>query len=238
MSTIHTHCPHCMLQIAATDSILGQYVDCPACGRRFRLQAENAFGGGDFSPPKRISMATALVFQSIALVFSIVKHAVIIYCVDKYMYRWDFWEKMAEKQELVALAGFGPLCFSIVFTCVLHYKCWRAIPSSFARTTPGKAVGGLFIPFYNLYWAFPSFGGLGKDCAAIASKNGLHNSSLAGLGMTYSILWVGALLMNNVPGLGLLLDVAAFVVWIVFYKNVVRLLNGISPPNPETSPAD
>ena len=237
MSTIQTSCPHCMQPLVADESILGQYVDCPSCGKRFRLQSQTASEGNASSGPERISMVAALVFQSIALVISIVKHVVLIRCVVKYAGWWNFSARMFEAQEFTVIVGFIPLVFAVVYTCLLHYKCWKAVPSGFARTTPGKAVGFLFIPFYNLYWVFPSFGGLGKDCAALASKNGLQGfSSLAGLGLSYAILWIGALLTYNVPGLGLLLDVAAFVIWLLFYKGVVQLLNGVSPVDPQPDP--
>ena len=39
---------------------------------------------------------------------------------------------------------------------ILH-KLWSLIPANKARTTPGKAVGFLFIPLFNLYWTFVAF---------------------------------------------------------------------------------
>ena len=63
MSTIQTSCPHCMQPLVADESILGQYVDCPSCGKRFRLQSQTASEGNASSGPKRISMVAALVFN-------------------------------------------------------------------------------------------------------------------------------------------------------------------------------
>jgi hypothetical protein len=45
----------------------------------------------------------------------------------------------------------------------LHYRLWKLIPSDIARTTPGKAVGFLLIPFFNIYWVFVSYVGLSQD---------------------------------------------------------------------------
>ena len=39
----------------------------------------------------------------------------------------------------------------------LHYRCWEALPERFRATSPGQAVGYLFIPLFNFYWAFISF---------------------------------------------------------------------------------
>ena len=47
--------------------------------------------------------------------------------------------------------------FSYVPHFVFIYYFWKSIPKRFARTTPGKAMGFLFIPFFNLYWYFVAF---------------------------------------------------------------------------------
>ncbi len=47
--------------------------------------------------------------------------------------------------------------FSFVPHYLFIYNFWNSIPKAFARTTPGKAVGFLFIPFFNLYWYFVAF---------------------------------------------------------------------------------
>ncbi len=43
------------------------------------------------------------------------------------------------------------------------YKTWAALPVSHARTTPGKAVGFMFVPFYNLYWVWNAYVGFARD---------------------------------------------------------------------------
>ena len=210
MSTIQTNCPHCMQQLAADDSILGQYVDCPSCGKRFRLQAkrEDETVGED-------SVALKLSMTGIELLILL---------------------GGADEDDLGILALFGivPIILGLIFTCILHYRCWKAIPEGFARLTPGKAVGYLFIPFFNLYWSFPSFSGLGSDCAVVAAKKGLRGfSSLRGLGLTYAILWTINMLASSAPGLGFFTGVAAFVIWLLFYQNVTRLLNGLAKAESE-----
>jgi hypothetical protein len=51
---------------------------------------------------------------------------------------------------------------NIVLLRVL-YKTWAALPASHARMTPGKAVGFMFVPFYNLYWVWNAYVGFAKD---------------------------------------------------------------------------
>src|SRR5262249_1193601 len=52
---------------------------------------------------------------------------------------------------------------SFIITCILIYKAWDLIQDGRPQTTPGKAVGFLFIPFFNLYWIFIAFRGLAED---------------------------------------------------------------------------
>ncbi len=59
---------------------------------------------------------------------------------------------------------FTPLyIFSLVPHYVFIYNFWKSIPQEFARTTPGKAVGFMLIPFFNLYWYFVAFYHGSKD---------------------------------------------------------------------------
>jgi hypothetical protein len=53
--------------------------------------------------------------------------------------------------------------YAFVVWAVLIHKMWKAIPQSAARTTPGKAVGYLFIPVFNLYWWFQAVWGWSQD---------------------------------------------------------------------------
>ena len=51
----------------------------------------------------------------------------------------------------------------VVLQFMLLYRFWQIIQDGFASTTPGKAVGFLFIPFFNFYWFFRAYFGLAKD---------------------------------------------------------------------------
>lgn len=56
-----------------------------------------------------------------------------------------------------------PLLAAAVLQYILIYKLWQVIQDGHARTTPGKAIGFLFIPFFNLYWYYVAFHGLARD---------------------------------------------------------------------------
>jgi hypothetical protein len=50
-----------------------------------------------------------------------------------------------------------------VLQYILLYKFWKIIQDGFAKTTPGKAVGYSFIPFFNFYWLFIALGSLAGE---------------------------------------------------------------------------
>jgi hypothetical protein len=64
---------------------------------------------------------------------------------------------------MVLCVTYMPFIASKVLHYILVYKFWKNIQDGFASTTPGKAVGYLFIPFYNFYWFFRAYWGLAKD---------------------------------------------------------------------------
>jgi hypothetical protein len=52
---------------------------------------------------------------------------------------------------------------SMVLELILLYRYWSIIQDGHASTTPGRAVGFQFIPFYNYYWFFRAYWGLARD---------------------------------------------------------------------------
>jgi TRAP-type C4-dicarboxylate transport system permease small subunit len=65
---------------------------------------------------------------------------------------------------LFSIAG-GILLFVFV------YKLWKMIQDGYASTTPGKAIGFLFIPFFNYYWIFRAVFGLSTDMNAFINRH-------------------------------------------------------------------
>lgn len=59
---------------------------------------------------------------------------------------------------------------SAVFLYMNLYRAWLCLQPGGARTTPGKAIGMLFVPFFNLYWIFVAIAGLPKDWNRIMSS--------------------------------------------------------------------
>jgi hypothetical protein len=58
------------------------------------------------------------------------------------------------------LAGVPFLPVALIGAAVWLHRAWESVPAAMRYTnqgrwiTPGKAIGYLFVPFYNLYWMF------------------------------------------------------------------------------------
>jgi hypothetical protein len=118
----------------------------------------------------------------------------------------------------VVVGGIALLYGSIVLL-VLVYRMWQSIQDGHARTTPGKAVGFLFIPFFNLYWMFQAFWGFSKDYNSHVERNQLGVAKLPeGLFLTWNILSF----FTWVPILG----VIAY--WVVLFMCVSKICDAVN----------
>ena len=104
----------------------------------------------------------------------------------------------------------GGVAYTVML--LIHvYKTWAAIQDGYARTGPGKAVGFLFIPFFNIYWMFPAIYGFAKDYNAHVERRGMAAPPLPkGLHLTYCILAC----CSMIPYLGVLPFLAGAGVWL------------------------
>jgi len=81
---------------------------------------------------------------------------------------------------LIFLAiGIIGLLYSAVVIFVLYYRMWEAIQDGHARTSPGEAVGFLFIPFFNVYWMFQVTWGFAQDYNAYVARHSINAKKLS-----------------------------------------------------------
>lgn len=121
---------------------------------------------------------------------------------------------------LLSLIAFPLMILQLIFTSILHYQLWDAVPVSSRSTSPGKAVGFLFIPFFNFYWYFPSYVGLSKSIEKATGK-----PAADGLAVTYAVMSVLGWFVGVIPYLGFLFELAHFVVWLLFVLSVSKAVN-------------
>ena len=88
---------------------------------------------------------------------------------------------------------------SVVLGCILLYRCWNSVQDLPARTTPGKAVGFMFIPFFNLYWMFVSLYGLAQDMETYCQQRGIQCHASTGIALTFCIISI----VSIVPFVGM-----------------------------------
>ena len=70
------------------------------------------------------------------------------------------------------------LCGNVV-GLVQIYRMWAAVQDGHARTSPGMAVGLLFVPLFNLYWGFQCLRGFAKDYNAYVRRYSLDAPQLS-----------------------------------------------------------
>ena len=144
------------------------------------------------------------------------------------------------------MMGWGLLClilfiiayaveiYSGVIGFILLYKMWSALQAGPVRATPGKAVGLLFVPFYNLYWMFQAILGWTQDYNAFVAQRGIESPQAPeGLAKTICIL----ALVGAVPCVGLLVLPVLFVLALVFYARAIDCVNALAlVPEKVTAP--
>lgn len=72
---------------------------------------------------------------------------------------------------------------AFVFSLIYLAKCWKMLqPLPGVKTSPGKAVGFLFIPFFNFYWVFRAWVGWVGDYNRLNHENQNTNAPRVGGG--------------------------------------------------------
>jgi len=126
----------------------------------------------------------------------------------------------------IALALIG-LVFLLVIVgtvmlMVLLYKLWASIQPT--RTTPGRAVGFLFIPFFNLYWVFRAYRGWSVEANRFVQQHGIDAPrSSVGLATALCVL----LVLAAVPYVGLPFGLVASILAFLHLSRAITIANAI-----------
>ena len=123
--------------------------------------------------------------------------------------------------------------YAVVVWLVLIYNMWAAIQDGQARTTPGKAVGFLFIPFFNIYWIFQAIHGFAKDYNSYLQRHSINAPPLGeGLFLAICIL----AMVSIVPFLGILASLVNLDLIIIVAGKICDAVNAL-PASPAAAPA-
>jgi hypothetical protein len=153
--------------------------------------------------------------------------------LERFVNQWGQWQEhwvddFAARSLADTLTGFGvvsvlagslTLIAALVLFYVLLYKAWNQIQDGHARTSASKAVGFLFIPFFNLYWLFIAVYGLAWDLHNYVVRRRLYGRHdllpypvSPGLGLACCILMV----CNLVPVLDFVTIPATLIVLVIW----------------------
>jgi hypothetical protein len=105
---------------------------------------------------------------------------------------------------------------SVVLYYILLYRCWALIQDGYARTTPGKAVGYCFIPFYNFYWIFQAYPGFAKDANQYIIRHGLSIHQLDESLPTALCIFS---LLSIIPYVNFVTGVVVLILMIIMFNN-------------------
>jgi hypothetical protein len=129
---------------------------------------------------------------------------------------------------LIAIGG-------AVLWWILLFKSWAAIQDGKPSTTPGKAVGFMFIPLFNYYWQFVAILGLARQLnyyckeRSIAAKPVDEQLTLAYC-ILFCTLWI--------PYLNILTGIAFAFHFFILWKSIAETVALIiTAKHPSTSPS-
>lgn len=121
---------------------------------------------------------------------------------------------------ILSLLAVPVIIVAVVFQMILLYRMWELIQDGQARTTPGKAIGFLFIPLFNFYWVFVAIYGLACDMNAHAARAGVPAPRASeGLGLAVAILYICTCSLSWVPFVGLGSGVVLLILEILYLQS-------------------
>ena len=125
---------------------------------------------------------------------------------------------------LLILLGFAAILFGSSIWYLLLYRAWAVIQDGNASTTPEKAVGFLFIPFYNFYWIFKAWYGFAQDYNRYIALHGLSAPKLGkSLFLAFCILFI----CSAVPFLSYLAGLPFLAIFIITANKTIDTVNSL-----------
>jgi hypothetical protein len=135
-------------------------------------------------------------------------------------------EKFTPVTAILVLLNLAALVVGVVYVAKFIYRMWAAIQDGRARTTPGRAVGFLFIPVFNLYWIFVAYWGWTRDFNRHVREKGMQAPRMPqGMTLTFCILALVAL----VPYVNMPVSLVNLALLGVFVASACEGLNAIAP---------
>jgi hypothetical protein len=106
---------------------------------------------------------------------------------------------------------------ALILQLIYISRLWSCLRFANPRTTPGKAVGFLFIPLFNFYWIFVAFYGLSQDWNRITSQ---HPDLVRAPKMSEGLFLAYCICRLVAPPV-------AFILWFIVMSQVCRSINAM-----------
>jgi hypothetical protein len=124
----------------------------------------------------------------------------------------------------IILLGCAAILYGATIWYLLIYRAWAVIQDGNASTTPEKAVGFLFIPFYNFYWIFKAWHGFAQDYNRYIARHGLSALKMEeSLFLAFCILFI----CSMVPFLNYLAGLPFLVILGITSNKTIDAVNGL-----------
>lgn len=160
-----------------------------------------------------------------------------LFILISYLIEQVYWQSFSRSFLTIAVplflfAGVAVILYGKIIMLIIWYKSWKAIqdPSTDGadatgrpRATPGKAIGLMFIPLFNIIWAYQAFWGFAKDYNNYIEQSALDTPKLP------SSLFLGisiCCIMPYIPILGVVIVGAGLILFlqlIAFFMMVPRI---------------
>ncbi len=203
-------CPSCGKQFRLSSEHWGKQLRCKECNHVFSLHAP----GGD-PPPREPPVGTSQpvsvgagrvvriskrffdvsfvlvgissIIQLLLLALAPIRYAIDLVAFPYYVLVW--------------IIGVPTVLYGTVLMYIVLFKMWAALqPWGLARTSPGKAVGFCFIPFWNFYWVFQAYWGWTKDYNRTISRHRVSARPVPeGLALTCCVLMLVLAILIPLP---------------------------------------
>jgi hypothetical protein len=161
--------------------------------------------GGTKLLSKGFFIGSFIAAAAVGLIFSVIAYALVM--DYEHEAALPFW-----------FLGFLAMIYAAVVFGILIYRLWISIQPGHPRSTPGKAVGYLFIPFYNFYWVFQAYYGWAQDYNKYVREANIPAPPVSeSLALTVSILTI----VSCIPFLGILASIANFVCLGIFLSQAI-----------------
>lgn len=146
---------------------------------------------------------------------------------------------ISEDAEMILGSLMGIFCLvllitglvSFIYALILLYRLWVIVPANIAATSPDRAVGFLFIPFFNIYWMFIAYCRLADHYDDLTRRLGDRRNR--------SALAICRCVMQLIPYLGAIAGpIATFILYKNLKEDAIFILQSYPITNPMPQPVD